>query len=93
MWEKEFQQAVKDAIGDKAIATQLLSGKSWNTETNEVGDRLGPYAIDGTKLLSLDDFISSTLTQKALENGNRVIYIAGEGWSSDSVGMQTEIPT
>ena len=58
-----------------------------------MGTRKGPYAIDGTTLLSLDDFISSTLTKKAIENGNRVIYVAGNGWNSDSVGMQSEIPT
>ncbi|MBP3339273.1 MAG: hypothetical protein J6L69_07705 [Lachnospiraceae bacterium] len=93
LWEKEFQQAIKDAIGDKTISTQLLSGKEWNATTNTVGERMGPYAIEGTELLALDDFISSTLTQKAIENGNRVVYVAGQGWKSSSVGMQTEIPT
>ena len=53
-WEPSFQEAVTKLIGDKDISTQILSGKCWDSELNKVGARKGPYAIDGTTLLSLD---------------------------------------
>ena len=36
----------------------------------------------------MDDFISKTLTENAVKNGNNVIYVLGEGWNSDSVGLK-----
>ena len=91
LWHEEFQDAIKETIGDPVVVERILSGKNLDTSTG-VKTRINQYAIDGTDILALDDFISKTLTEQAVANGNRVIYVAGQGWNSNSVGMQTEIP-
>ena len=98
LWEQKFQDAVKKAIINKNVldedkAIRVLSGKMWNEKTGKYDIRINQYAIEGTDILALDDFISKTLTEQAVANGNRVIYVAGQGWNSNSVGMQTEIPS
>ena len=93
LWLDDFKEAIIDAIGDKDVANKILSGCEYNEESGLYNKRVNQYAIEGTEILSMDDFISKTLTENAVKNGNNIIYVLGEGWNSDSVGIKTEIPT
>lgn len=94
LWEKEFQDKIIETIGDRSIAERVLSGREWNSATGSVGGRLSQYAVDGTDLLAMDDFISYTLTKTAIDNGYSVSYVAGKGVSTadKKVGILTELP-
>ncbi len=77
------------------MATQVLSGKGWDTVKGKPGNRLSQYAVDGYDILAMDDFISKTLTEEAINSGNKVVYVAGKGVNAadKKVGILTEIPT
>lgn len=87
LWHTKFKDAIIKTIGDDDIANRVLSGCEFNESTGLYDKRINQYAIEGTDILSFDDFISKTLTESAVENGNNIIYVAGEGWNSKSVGM------
>lgn len=89
LWENDFKEAVINAIGDRAVAERVLSGKDYATNK-----RISKFAIEGTDILAMDDFISKTLTEEAINSGNKVVYVAGKGVSATDkkVGILTELP-
>ena len=92
LWKEQFQKAIIEVIGDRATATRILSGKGFDLSTGKPGSRIDRYAIDGTDILALDDFISQTITKKAIENGNPIVYVAGKDINPNSVWALTELP-
>jgi len=88
LWDRQFRIAIGEAIGDEVASTRFLSGK--DSATNS---RINQYGIEGTDILALDDFISKTLTETAIENGNDIVYIVGKDADPSAVGILTEIPT
>lgn len=97
LWEDEFQAAINEVITGSyteqynnfpGITKKFLGGKDYNDQ------RINQYAIEGnSEVLALDDFISKTLTEKALEAGKDIVYIAGDSAKSNAVGILTEMPT
>ena len=97
LWESEFQAAINEVITGSyieqyenfpEITKKFLGGKDYNNQ------RINQYAIEGnSEVLALDDFISKTLTEKAIEAGKDIVYIAGDSAKSNAVGILTEMPT
>ena len=95
LWDPKFQAAVNKTITDEYVedfsgfsddTKMLLSGKKPSGERTQ-------YAIEGTDILSLDDFLSKKLTETAIENGNNIVYVAGKNANPKGVGIVTEIPS
>lgn len=88
LWNQQFRSAVTETIGDDATALKLLEGKV--TEgTSKI--RVGNVGVDGTEILSLDDFISQNVARVGSESGD-VAMVIGKNVNPNSVGVLTEIP-
>ncbi|MFT3950945.1 MAG: hypothetical protein QM689_03155 [Oscillospiraceae bacterium] len=94
--DDDFTQTVNEAISDIHITDYDLyseSTKNFLSGKDALNSRIDQYAIKcNNEILALDDFISKTLTQKAIENGNNIVYVAGNNIKPNSVGVLTEIP-
>ena len=89
LWEIDFQETIKDTIGDRYVAERVLSGKDYATNK-----RISQYAVEGTEILAMDDFISQNLTDEAIKSGKKVVYVAGKDVNAadKKVGILTELP-
>lgn len=88
LWDEEFRRAVTEAIGDDATALKFLEGKVIEGTTPK---RIGSIGVDGTDILSLDDFISQNIAKVGAESGD-VVMVLGNKVKPNSVGVLTEIP-
>ena len=95
LWDPKFQKAINETITNEDApdykyfsddTKMLLSGNKPSGERTQ-------YAIEGTDILSLDDFLSKKLTETAIENGNNIVYVAGKNANPKGVGIVTEIPS
>ena len=94
IWDANFREAVKNAIGEiyttDPITAHVLEGKEYSADGKWT--RLGNTATESGNYLALDDFVSSQVAKAGVERG-KVVYIIGKNASKDSVGLLTEIPS